>query len=88
MKSSIPSRLKFVRHQSAPLHHRSPVKMRDRDTEQIDLTEIKEQIRSYRMELYKFKSNYSRSPIKRVPQLTNLPTSPFKHSAPTTPVKR
>ena len=83
MKSSIPSRLTFVRHQSAPLHHRSPVKMRDRDTDPVDLTEIREQIRTYRMELYKFKANYSRSPIKRVP-----PSSPFKQSAPTTPVKR
>lgn len=89
IKSSVPNRVKFVRHQSAPLHHRSPVKTRDRPDEQMDMTEFQEQMRAYRMELYKFKSSYSRSPIKQRPTVMNdSPTSPFKQSAPSTPVKR
>lgn len=88
-KSSIPSRIKFVRHHSAPLHHRSPVKMRERPLEQQDLEEIRTRIRAFRSDLYKYKSNYSRSPIKRLNSTGADPiTSPFKVPAPQTPVKR
>lgn len=89
-KSSIPSRIKFVRHHSAPLHHRSPVKMRERPMEQQDLEEMRTRIRAFRNDLYKYKSTYSRSPIKR-PNIIgagDLITSPFKHPAPQTPTKR
>ncbi|CAF4307876.1 unnamed protein product, partial [Adineta steineri] len=64
-KSPIPTRIKFVRHQSAPLHHRSPIKMREHTIEPQDLEEIRARIRAYRIELHKYKSTYSRSPIKR-----------------------
>ena len=88
-KSSIPSRIKFVRHHSAPLHHRSPVKMREQPLEQQDLEDIRTRIRAFRNDLYKYKSTYSRSPIKRLNSTgADLPTSPFKIPAPQTPVKR
>lgn len=88
-KSSIPSRIKFVRHHSAPLHHRSPVKMRERPLEQQDLEDIRTRIRAFRNDLYKYKSTYSRSPIKRLNSTGADPiTSPFKIPAPQTPVKR
>lgn len=83
-KSSIPTRIQFVRHHSAPLHHRSPVKMRERPIEQQDLEDIRTRIRAYRTDLYKYKSSYSRSPIKRFNSTGGeLPPSPFK-----TPIKR
>lgn len=87
-KSSIPIRIKFVRHHSAPIHHRSPVKMRERHMEQQDLEEIRTRIRAFRNDLYKYKSTYSRSPIKRSNMLGDITTSPFKHPSPQTPVKR
>ena len=88
-KSSIPSRIKFVRHHSAPLHHRSPVKMRERLMEHQDLEEIRARIRAFRNDLYKYKSTYSRSPIKRPNNTTGDSTpSPFKLPAPQTPLKR
>jgi hypothetical protein len=87
-KSSIPTRIKFVRHHSAPLHHRSPIKMRERLMEQQDLEEIRTRIRAYRNDLYKYKSTYSRSPIKRLNTNGDTTLSPFKLPAPQTPVKR
>ncbi|UJR25884.1 hypothetical protein I4U23_007232 [Adineta vaga] len=87
MKSSIPTRIKFVRHHSAPLHHRSPVKMRERFMEQQDLEDIRTRIRAFRNDLYKYKSTYSRSPIKRSNIIGDKTTSPFKHPSPQTPVK-
>jgi hypothetical protein len=89
-KSSIPSRIKFVRHHSAPLHHRSPVKMRERLMEHQDLEEIRARIRVFRNDLYKYKSTYSRSPIKRPPNINGGDTtpSPFKLPKPQTPIKR
>lgn len=88
-KSAVLSRVKFVRHQSAPLHHRSPVKMRERPLEQQELEEIRTRIRAFRTDLYKYKSTYSRSPIKRLNSTgTDPSTSPFKIPAPQTPVKR
>jgi len=87
-KSSIPTRIKFVRHHSAPLHHRSPIKMRERLMEQQDLEEIRTRIRAYRNDLYKYKSTYSRSPIKRLNSNGDTTLSPFKLPAPQTPVKR
>ncbi|CAF0857906.1 unnamed protein product [Adineta ricciae] len=86
-KSSIPIRIKFVRHHSAPIHHRSPVKMRERHMEQQDLEEIRTRIRAFRNDLYKYKSTYSRSPIKRSNMLGDITTSPFKYPSPQTPVK-
>ena len=88
LKSSIPSRIKFVRHHSAPLHHRSPVKMRERLMEQQDLDEIRTRIRAYRNDLYKYKSTYSRSPIKRPLTIGDTTLSPFKLPGPQTPSKR
>jgi hypothetical protein len=88
-KSSIPSRIKFVRHHSAPLHHRSPVKMRERLMEQQDLEDIRTRIRAFRNDLYKYKSTYTRSPIKRLNSTGGeVHLSPFKHPSPQTPVKR
>jgi hypothetical protein len=88
-KSAIPSRLKFVRHHSAPLHHRSPIKMRERLMEQQDLEDIRARIRVFRNDLYKYKSTYTRSPIKRPYIIGGDATpSPFKLPAPQTPVKR
>ena len=88
-KSAIPSRMKFVRHHSAPLHHRSPVKMRERPMEQQDLEEFRTRIRAFRADLYKYKSTYSRSPIKRLTSTgADLSTSPFKIPSPQTPIKR
>jgi len=85
-KSSIPSRLKFVRHHSAPLHHRSPVKTREQPIDQQDLDDIRTRIRAYRTDLYKYKASYSRSPIKRFHSTGNeTPPSPFKIQ---TPIKR
>jgi hypothetical protein len=88
-KSSIPSRIKFVRHHSAPLHHRSPIKMRERLMEQQDLEEIRARIRAFRNDLYKYKSTYTRSPVKR-PNIIGGDTtpSPFKLPTPQTPTKR
>lgn len=85
-KSTIGGRLKFVRHQSAPLHHRSPVKSREPLMNEQNLDDIRAEIRTYRMELYKYKTSYTRSPIKRVASSGfESPKSPFKHP---TPVKR
>lgn len=87
-KPSIPSRITFVRHHSAPLHHRSPIKMRERPMEQQDLEDIRARIRAYRTDLYKYKSSYSRSPIKRFHSTGGeAPPSPFKMPTPQTPVK-
>ncbi|CAF0880917.1 unnamed protein product [Adineta steineri] len=86
-KSPIPTRIKFVRHQSAPLHHRSPIKMREHTIEPQDLEEIRARIRAYRIELHKYKSTYSRSPIKRFNTNGDITTSPFKHPSPQTPGK-
>lgn len=89
LKSSIPSRIKFVRHHSAPLHHRSPVKMRERLMEQQDLEEMQARIRVFRQDLYKYKSTYCRSPIKRSNIIGgDIRSSPFKIPLPQTPPKR
>lgn len=87
-KPSFPSRVKFVRHQSAPLHHRSPVKMRERPMEQEELNEMRAKIRAFRSDMYKYKAAYSRSPNKRCQHTGDVPTSPFKSPAPQTPGKR
>ena len=87
-KPSFPARVKFVRHQSAPLHHRSPVKSRERPMEEQELNEMRAQIRAFRSDLYKYKAAYSRSPSKRWPHAGDPPTSPFKSPARQTPVKR
>lgn len=84
-KPSIPSRIKFVRHQSAPLHHRSPVKARDKPIGQEELEEIRTRIRAFRNDLYKYKSTYSRSPIKPNANFGDKLISPFK--SPSTPIK-
>ncbi|CAF2744215.1 unnamed protein product [Rotaria sp. Silwood2] len=86
-KSLIPSRIKFVRHHSAPLHHRSPIKMREGSIEQQDLDDIRARIRTFRNDLYKYKSTYSRSPMKRPNIIGDILSSPFKHPTPQTPVK-
>ena len=87
-KSSIPSRIQFVRHHSAPLHHRSPVKVRDCLTEPQDVEDMRTRIHAFRRELYKYKSTYSRSPVKRSSIIGDPITSPFRHPSPQTPVKR
>ena len=84
-KSSIPARLKFVRHHSAPLHHRSPVKMRERLMEQQDLSEIRERIHAFRNDLSRYKATHGRSPIKRLHTSGEIGCSPVKLS---TPLKR
>ncbi|CAF4393328.1 unnamed protein product, partial [Adineta steineri] len=52
-----------------------------------DLEEIRARIRAYRIELHKYKSTYSRSPIKRFNTNGDITTSPFKHPSPQTPGK-
>ncbi|CAF3328191.1 unnamed protein product [Rotaria sp. Silwood1] len=86
-KSLIPSRIKFVRHRSAPLHHRSPIKMREASIEQQDLEDIRARIHAFRNDLYKYKSIYSRSPIKRSNIIGDALSSPFKYPPPHTPIK-
>ncbi|CAF3281953.1 unnamed protein product [Rotaria socialis] len=87
IKSSVASRIKFVRHHSAPLHHRSPIKMREGSIGQQELEEIRTRIRVFRNDLYKYKSTHSRSPIKRPNIIGDVLTSPFKHPTQLTPVK-
>ncbi|CAM4840530.1 unnamed protein product, partial [Rotaria magnacalcarata] len=87
IKSSVPSRIKFVRHHSAPLHHRSPIKMREGSIGQQELEDIRTRIRVFRNDLYKYKSAYSRSPIKCPNINGDVLTSPFKHPTQLTPVK-
>ena len=63
--------------------------MRERLMEQQDLEEIRARIRAYRTDLYKYKSTYTRSPIKRFNTTgTDTPSSPFKLPTAQTPVKR
>jgi hypothetical protein len=63
--------------------------MRERLMEQQDLEEIRTRIRAFRNDLYKYKSTYSRSPIKRLNSTGGDTTpSPFKLPTPQTPVKR
>jgi hypothetical protein len=64
--------------------------MRERLMEQQDLEEIRARIRTFRNDLYKYKSTYSRSPIKRlnIIGIGDTTPSPFKLPAPQTPVKR
>ena len=64
--------------------------MRERLMEQQDLEEIRTRIRAFRNDLYKYKSTYARSPIKRLNSSTGGDTtpSPFKLPGPQTPVKR
>ena len=88
LKSSIPSQIKFARHHSAPLHHRSPIKMRERLMGQEDLEDIRKRIRAFRNDLYKYKLTYSRSPIKRPCIIMDTPSSPFKLPVPRTSLKR
>jgi hypothetical protein len=62
--------------------------MRERFAEQVDLEDMRARIRAFRNDLYKYKSTYSRSPIKR-PNLLGDPTlSPFKQPGPPSPMKR
>jgi len=63
--------------------------MRERLMEQQDLEEIRARIRAFRNDLYKYKSTYSRSPVKR-PNIIGGDTtpSPFKLPSPQTPAKR
>ncbi|CAF0855703.1 unnamed protein product [Rotaria sordida] len=82
IKSSISTRIKFVRHHSAPLHHRSPIKIRENAIAQQDLEDIRTRIRAFRNDLYKYKSTYSRSPIKRSNIIGDVSSSPFKHPTP------
>jgi hypothetical protein len=63
--------------------------MRERLMEQQDLEEIRTRIRAFKNDLYKYKSTYTRSPIKRLNIIEGSTTpSPFKLPAPQTPVKR
>jgi hypothetical protein len=63
--------------------------MRERLMEQQDLEEIRARIRAFRNDLYKYKSTYTRSPVKHPNIIGGYTTpSPFKLPTPQTPTKR